>query len=85
MSEKDRTDSGSAIPAPPKATSDSDVDPGYDALRPLPRGDFELVVTDVNMPNVQGSPNPLRGGKPTKDSDAKESDPVVVINTDNKK
>ncbi len=27
---------------------------GFDALRELPREDFDLVVTDINMPDING-------------------------------
>lgn len=27
---------------------------GFEALRLLPRGDFDLVVTDINMPDING-------------------------------
>jgi two-component system chemotaxis response regulator CheY len=27
---------------------------GFDALRILPRGDFDLVITDINMPDING-------------------------------
>ena len=31
-----------------------EVDNGFEALRALPRTDFTLIVTDVNMPDVNG-------------------------------
>lgn len=27
---------------------------GFDALRLLPRGSYDLVITDINMPNING-------------------------------
>jgi two-component system chemotaxis response regulator CheY len=27
---------------------------GFDALRLLPRGEFELLITDINMPDING-------------------------------
>jgi two-component system chemotaxis response regulator CheY len=27
---------------------------GFEALRLLPRGDFDLIVTDINMPDING-------------------------------
>ncbi len=27
---------------------------GFEALRILPRGDFDLVITDINMPDING-------------------------------
>lgn len=27
---------------------------GFEALRELPRGDFDLIVTDINMPDING-------------------------------
>ncbi len=31
-----------------------DVKDGIDALRLVPRADFELVITDINMPDING-------------------------------
>ena len=31
-----------------------EVDNGFEALRALPRADYRLIVTDVNMPDVNG-------------------------------
>src|SRR6187549_3072951 len=54
------------------------VDNGFDALRALPRANYALIVTDVNMPDVSGielvrfvRENPRHGHTP-----------VVVISTD---
>lgn len=27
---------------------------GFDALKLLPRGDFDLIITDINMPDING-------------------------------
>ena len=27
---------------------------GFEALRELPRGDYDLIVTDINMPDING-------------------------------
>jgi two-component system chemotaxis response regulator CheY len=55
-----------------------EVDNGFEALRALPRTDFALIVTDVNMPDVNGIELTrfVRG-------QAKFADiPVLVISTD---
>ncbi|MGH1343301.1 MAG: response regulator [Nannocystales bacterium] len=55
-----------------------EVENGFEALRALPRTDFALVVTDVNMPDVNGIELTrfVRGH-------AKFADiPVLVISTD---
>jgi two-component system, chemotaxis family, chemotaxis protein CheY len=31
-----------------------DVSSGFDALRLLPRGHYDLVITDINMPDING-------------------------------
>jgi two-component system chemotaxis response regulator CheY len=55
-----------------------EVDNGFDALRALPRGDFALVVTDVNMPDVSG----IELTKFVRDNPKYSSIPVIVISTD---
>ena len=55
-----------------------EVENGFEALRALPRTDFVLIVTDVNMPDVNGIELTrfVRG-------QAKFADiPVLVISTD---
>ena len=32
----------------------TEVSSGFEALRSLPRGRFDLIVTDVNMPDING-------------------------------
>ena len=55
-----------------------EVTNGFDALRALPRGDFAVIVTDVNMPDVSG----IELTKFVR-SNAKYSEtPVIVISTD---
>lgn len=51
---------------------------GFDALRELPRFEFGLVVTDINMPDVSGIElcRFVRGSKRHAET------PVVVISTD---
>ncbi|MCH9688615.1 MAG: response regulator [Deltaproteobacteria bacterium] len=55
-----------------------EVDNGFDALRALPRGDFALIVTDVNMPDVSGIELTkfVRGNAKYRDT------PIIVISTD---
>lgn len=55
-----------------------EVDNGFDALRALPRGDFVLIVTDVNMPDVSG----IELTKFVRDNARYNGIPVIVISTD---
>lgn len=55
-----------------------EVDNGFDALRALPRGDYVLIVTDVNMPDVSG----IELTKFVRSNAKYKSIPVVVISTD---
>ncbi len=55
-----------------------EVDNGFEALRALPRTDYALIVTDVNMPDVNGIELTrfVRG-------QAKSANvPILVISTD---
>lgn len=55
-----------------------EVDNGFDALRVLPRQRFDLIVTDINMPDVSGIElvRFVRSGGPHVET------PIVVISTD---
>lgn len=55
-----------------------EVDNGFDALRALPRGDYALIVTDVNMPDVSG----IELTKFVRGNPKYKEIPVVVISTD---
>lgn len=55
-----------------------EVDNGFDALRALPRGDFAIIVTDVNMPDVSG----IELTKFVRDNARYKHVPVIVISTD---
>lgn len=54
------------------------VDNGFDALRALPRGEFGLIVTDINMPDVSG----IELTRFVRESARHSRTPVVVISTD---
>jgi CheY-like chemotaxis protein len=55
-----------------------EVDNGFDALRALPRGEFGLIVTDINMPDVSG----IELTRFVRESARHHRTPVVVISTD---
>lgn len=55
-----------------------EVDNGFEALRALPRGDYHLIVTDVNMPDVNG----IELCKFVRSSSKHAHAPVIVISTD---
>jgi two-component system chemotaxis response regulator CheY len=50
---------------------------GFDALRLLPRGGYDLVITDINMPNING----LELVQFIRKSERHRSLPVVLIST----
>lgn len=55
-----------------------EVENGFDALRALPRGDYALIVTDVNMPDVSG----IELTRFVRDNAKYRGIPVIVISTD---
>ena len=50
---------------------------GFDALRLLPRGSYDLVITDINMPDING----LELVQFIRQSERHKSVPVVLIST----
>jgi two-component system chemotaxis response regulator CheY len=50
---------------------------GFEALRLLPRGPYDLVVTDINMPDING----LELISFIRRSDAHKQTPVLIIST----
>lgn len=55
-----------------------EVENGFDALRALPRGEFAVVVTDVNMPDVSG----IELTRFIRQSAKHARVPIIVISTD---
>jgi two-component system chemotaxis response regulator CheY len=51
---------------------------GFEALRCLPRDDFDLIVTDINMPDING----LELVSFVKTSSAYSSIPLVIVSTE---
>ena len=51
---------------------------GFEALRLLPRGAFDLIVTDINMPDVNG----LELVSFVKNDPAYRSIPLVIVSTE---
>jgi two-component system, chemotaxis family, chemotaxis protein CheY len=50
---------------------------GFDALRLLPRGRYDLVVTDINMPDING----FELIQFIRKSDRHKSTPLIIIST----
>ncbi|HYP87863.1 MAG TPA: response regulator [Polyangiaceae bacterium] len=50
---------------------------GFDALRLLPRGAWDLVITDINMPDING----LELLSFIRKSEAHKATPVLIIST----
>ncbi|MEN8183189.1 MAG: response regulator [Myxococcota bacterium] len=51
---------------------------GFEALRELPRQPFDLILTDINMPDING----LELVSFVKQSEAYRSIPLVIISTE---
>jgi two-component system chemotaxis response regulator CheY len=56
----------------------SEADSGFEALRCLPRDAFDLIVTDINMPDING----LELVSFVKSNDAYRSIPLIIISTE---
>jgi two-component system chemotaxis response regulator CheY len=50
---------------------------GFDALRLLPRGAWDLVITDINMPDING----LELISFIKKNEAHKTTPILIIST----
>jgi two-component system chemotaxis response regulator CheY len=55
-----------------------EAESGFEALRFLPREDFDLVVTDINMPDING----LELVSFIKNNDKYASIPLVIVSTE---
>ncbi len=51
---------------------------GFEALRCLPREPFDLIVTDINMPDING----LELVSFAKSNDAYRSIPLIIVSTE---
>lgn len=70
----------SALEAEPLVCGEIDVveaSSGFDALRLLPRGPYDLVISDVNMPDIHG----LELVQFIRKSELHSATPVVLIST----
>jgi two-component system chemotaxis response regulator CheY len=56
----------------------TEADSGFEALRYLPRDRFDLVVTDINMPDING----LELVSFIKKNDRYSSIPLVIVSTE---
>jgi two-component system chemotaxis response regulator CheY len=54
---------------------------GFDAMRLLPRGPYDLIVTDINMPDING----LELISFIRKSDHHRATPLVIISTQTSK
>ena len=70
----------SALESDPEGGGDIEVteaSSGFDALRLLPRGPYDLVITDINMPDING----LELVQFMRKSEQHKDTPVVLIST----
>lgn len=56
----------------------TEAESGFEALRCLPRDAFDLIVTDINMPDING----LELVSFAKSNDAYRDIPLVIISTE---
>jgi len=54
---------------------------GFEALRLLPRSDYDVVVTDINMPDING----LELIRFIRNSERHRSVPIVIVSTQSSK
>ncbi|HYQ03032.1 MAG TPA: response regulator [Polyangiaceae bacterium] len=69
-----------ALESDPRSSSGVDVveaSSGFEALRLLPRGPYDLVITDINMPDING----LELISFIRKSEAHKATPVLIIST----
>ena len=69
-----------ALESDPRQTAGLDVveaSSGFEALRLLPRGPYDLVITDINMPDING----LELISFIRKSEAHKNTPIVIIST----
>ncbi len=63
------------LPDPVKVNA---VSSGFEALRELPRASYDLIVTDINMPDING----LELVSFVRRSEAYRSIPLVIVSTE---
>jgi two-component system chemotaxis response regulator CheY len=63
------------LPVPVKVTEAAS---GFEALRHLPRQHFDLIITDINMPDING----LELVSFVKSNEAYRSIPLVIVSTE---
>ena len=51
---------------------------GFEALKMLPRQKFDLIITDINMPDING----LELVRFIRDSEQHKGTPLIIISTD---
>ncbi len=51
---------------------------GFDAMRLLPRGLYDLVITDINMPDING----LEVVRFVRENPTHKETPLIIISTD---
>lgn len=54
------------------------VESGFHALKVLPRSRFDLIITDINMPDING----LELVRFIRDSEPHKTTPLIIISTD---
>ncbi len=58
--------------------SASEAESGFEALKMLPRGDFALIITDINMPDING----LELIRFIRDNERYRDTPLIIISTE---
>lgn len=60
------------------AFSVTQAESGFHALKALPRARFDLIITDINMPDING----LELVRFIRDSEVHKTTPLIIISTD---
>jgi len=56
----------------------TEVESGFEALRQLPRESYDLIITDINMPDING----LELVSFVKTNEAYRSIPLIIVSTE---
>ena len=68
----------SALEGLETAVKVTEAESGFEALRQLPRTRFDLIVTDINMPDING----LELVSFVRNNDAYKTIPLVIVSTE---
>ena len=56
----------------------TDAESGFQALKELPRGNFDLIITDINMPDING----LELIRFIRENEKYKETPLIIVSTE---